>query len=58
MAQYWRVAGMSYLRYCNLCAEHVRRAVKDEVKALAGRRAGWEVIRGEWEAGKLVRKGE
>lgn len=32
---YWRVAGMSYLKYSNLCADMVRAALKEPVKAKA-----------------------
>lgn len=49
---YWRVAGMSYLKYANLCADMVRAALKEPVKTAALRR---EVVffRGtKWEGGK------
>ncbi|EFN52734.1 hypothetical protein CHLNCDRAFT_48298 [Chlorella variabilis] len=32
---YWRVAGMTYLKYSNLCADMVRAALKEPVKAKA-----------------------
>lgn len=32
---YWRVAGMSYLKYSNLCADMVRAALKDTAKTKA-----------------------
>jgi F-type H+-transporting ATPase subunit epsilon len=28
-AQYWRIAGMSYLKYANNCAEVVRASLKE-----------------------------
>lgn len=28
-AQYWRIAGMSYLKYANTCAEVVRASLKE-----------------------------
>eukprot|EP00694_Reclinomonas_americana_P007749 EC799131.1.p2 GENE.EC799131.1~~EC799131.1.p2 ORF type:complete len:76 (+),score=20.41 EC799131.1:85-312(+) len=31
-AQYWRAAGMTYLRYANLCAHHVRQVLKEPLK--------------------------
>lgn len=31
----WRVAGMSYLKYSNICADMVRAALKEPVKAQA-----------------------
>ncbi|KAL4421122.1 hypothetical protein ABPG77_001517 [Micractinium sp. CCAP 211/92] len=37
---YWRVAGMTYLKYANLCADMVRAALKEPLKAKAkGREA-------------------
>ena len=35
---YWRVAGMSYLKYSNLCADLVRGALKQELRAKAKER--------------------
>ncbi|KAG7670554.1 hypothetical protein Ndes2526B_g00321 [Nannochloris sp. 'desiccata'] len=32
---YWRVAGMTYLKYSNLCADMVRAALKEPMKAKA-----------------------
>lgn len=32
---YWRVAGMSYLKYSNLCATMVRDALKEPLKDAA-----------------------
>merc|ERR1712188_221617 len=49
---YWRVAGMSYLKYANLCADMVRAALKEPAKSNALKR---EVIfyRGtKWAEGK------
>jgi len=49
---YWRVAGMSYLKYSNLCADMVRAALKEPAKSQALKR---EVIfyRGtKWAEGK------
>ena len=35
---YWRVAGMSYLKYSNLCADLLRGALKQELRAKAKER--------------------
>ena len=35
---YWRVAGMSYLKYSNLCADLVRGALKPELRSKAKER--------------------
>jgi len=35
---YWRVAGMSYLKYSNLCADLVRGALKQELRSKAKER--------------------
>eukprot|EP00242_Pyramimonas_sp_CCMP2087_P008966 CAMPEP_0198201158 /NCGR_PEP_ID=MMETSP1445-20131203/3937_1 /TAXON_ID=36898 /ORGANISM="Pyramimonas sp., Strain CCMP2087" /LENGTH=67 /DNA_ID=CAMNT_0043871357 /DNA_START=113 /DNA_END=316 /DNA_ORIENTATION=+ len=29
MSQYWRVAGMTYVKYANLCADVVRASLKE-----------------------------
>lgn len=34
-SSYWRVAGMSYLKYSNVCADMVRSALKEPAKAAA-----------------------
>jgi F-type H+-transporting ATPase subunit epsilon len=34
-SSYWRVAGMSYLKYSNLCATMVRDALKEPLKETA-----------------------
>ena len=55
---YWRVAGMSYLKYANLCADMVRAALKEPAKSNALKR---EVIfyRGtKWAEGKPGESGE
>lgn len=37
-SSYWRVAGMSYLKYSNLCADMVRSALKGPAKEAAKQR--------------------
>ncbi|KAK4538218.1 hypothetical protein CDCA_CDCA16G4243 [Cyanidium caldarium] len=53
MPQYWRVAGLSYLRYSNLCAEYLRRVLKEPARAKAMSRAGYVMVKAEWEGGKV-----
>lgn len=56
MVQYWRAAGMTYLKYSNTCAELVRQALKEPVRSQVLNRAGFSMIRGDWEAGKIVQR--
>jgi F-type H+-transporting ATPase subunit epsilon len=35
VSSYWRVAGMSYLKYSNLCADMLRSALKEPAKGAA-----------------------
>jgi len=34
-SSYWRVAGMTYLKYSNVCADMVRSALKEPAKGVA-----------------------
>lgn len=56
MGQYWREAGLSFLRYSNLCAEHVRRASRLDAaaQAKAATTKPWEMIKMTWQGGKVV----
>lgn len=56
MVQYWRAAGMTYLKYSTTCAELVRQALKEPIRAKVLDRAGFSMVRGEWEGGKIVQR--
>ncbi|XP_075384481.1 ATP synthase F(1) complex subunit epsilon, mitochondrial [Tenrec ecaudatus] len=43
MVAYWRQAGLSYIRYSQICAKAVRDALKAEFKANAEKTAGHSV---------------
>ena len=49
---YWRVAGMTYLKYANLCADMVRAALKEPVKAQALKRETVFFRGTKWSEGK------
>ncbi len=56
--QYWRAAGFSYLRYANMCAAHVRSALKDQYRTPAVKSredATFDAI--NWVAGKEASRG-
>jgi hypothetical protein len=58
VAQYWRQAGISYLRYINICAGHVRAALKDthRTPAISARDEGsFDAI--SWDKGKEIARG-
>ncbi|XP_033009535.1 ATP synthase subunit epsilon, mitochondrial [Lacerta agilis] len=43
MVSYWRQAGLSYIRYSQICAQAVRAALKPQFKAEAEKTAGANV---------------
>ncbi|CAK6447285.1 unnamed protein product [Pipistrellus nathusii] len=43
MVAYWRQAGLSYIRYSQICAKAVRDALKTEFKAGAEKSSGSSV---------------
>jgi hypothetical protein len=56
MAQHWRVAGMTYLRYSNTCAELLRRVIKPSVRAEVKQAVPFSMTRAEWEDGKIKKR--
>ena len=52
-SSYWRVAGMTYLKYGELCATHVRSALKEgPVKAASKAREAVYYRSAQWSGGK------
>jgi F-type H+-transporting ATPase subunit epsilon len=49
---YWRVAGMTYLKYAELASGHVRAALKPEPKAVAKTREAVYFRSSQWAGGK------
>ncbi|XP_039590668.1 ATP synthase subunit epsilon, mitochondrial [Polypterus senegalus] len=43
MVAYWRQAGLSYIRYSQICAQVVRAALKPQIRVEAERAAGANV---------------
>ncbi|KAK4527920.1 hypothetical protein GAYE_SCF46G5853 [Galdieria yellowstonensis] len=56
MVQQWRAAGLTYLRYANICADFVRKALKEPKRTEALSRTGFEMTRSEWSEGKVVKR--
>jgi F-type H+-transporting ATPase subunit epsilon len=54
---YWRVAGMSYLKYTNLCATMVRDAMKEPLKEAAKARELVYFKEVQWRGGKPASQG-
>ncbi len=52
MSAYWRAAGMSYVRYANLCASYVRGALKEPFKSAAAPREQVYFKHAAWKEGK------
>jgi len=55
---YWRVAGMSYLKYANLCADMVRAALKEPMKSNALKRETIFYRGTRWTEGKPGESGK
>lgn len=49
---YWRVAGMTYLKYANLCGDMVRAALKEPLKTKAAAREVVYFNSTPWASGK------
>eukprot|EP00884_Botryococcus_braunii_P020251 jgi/Botrbrau1/690/Bobra.160_2s0013.1 len=49
---YWRVAGMTYLKYANLCADMVRSALKEPLRTKAKARETVYFRSANWKEGK------
>lgn len=57
MVQYWRAAGVSYLRYSNLCADALRSALKPEAAKKGAVKTPFSMTKSTWESGKPVARG-
>ena len=55
-SSYWRVAGMTYLKYSNLCAEMVRASLKDPLRVKAKTREAVYFRASLWEDGKPAKQ--
>jgi F-type H+-transporting ATPase subunit epsilon len=53
-SSYWRVAGMNYLKYSNLCADMVRAAMKEPGKTTAKTRETVYFRSSQWKDGKAT----
>jgi F-type H+-transporting ATPase subunit epsilon len=54
----WRVAGMSYIKYSNLCADMVRAALKEPMKSKAKAREVIYYRSAVWKNGAPEKQGE
>jgi len=55
---YWRIAGMSYLKYSNLCGDMVRSAMKDGPAKVAAKQREVVYYRSSvWEEGAPTKQG-
>ncbi|RHZ68815.1 hypothetical protein Glove_293g7 [Diversispora epigaea] len=48
----WKAAGLSYLKYTQICARAVRNSLKDDLRLAAQRRDEQGLKFAKWEAGK------
>ena len=56
-SSYWRVAGMSYLKYSNLCADMVRSVLKEPMRGKAKVRETVYFRSAVWKDGKPEKQG-
>lgn len=56
-SSYWRVAGMSYLKYSNLCADMLRSSLKEPMKTKAKLREAVYFRAAIWKDGKPEKQG-
>ncbi|GJQ14255.1 hypothetical protein GpartN1_g6046.t1 [Galdieria partita] len=56
MVQQWRAAGLTYLRYANICADFVRKALKEPKRTEALSRTTFEMTKSEWSEGKVAKR--
>ena len=54
MVQYWRAAGLTYLKFCQVGSLALRQGLKEPMKSKAMKGGGYNIIRREWEAGKVA----
>ena len=52
----WKNVGMTYLKYADLCATHVRNALKEPMKTKALKGGGYAIIKREWTAGVISKE--
>lgn len=55
---YWRVAGMSYLKYSGLCADMVRASLKEPFKSQAKAKEIVYFRSATWKDGKPEKQGD
>ena len=54
----WKNVGMTYLKYADLCATHLRNALKEPAKSKSLARSDMHARVITWEAGKRATTGE
>jgi len=52
---YWRTAGLNYIRFSNIAAKVVRRALKQDLRAEAAKRDESSIKFTQWKDGKPIR---
>ena len=54
MVQYWRAAGLTYLKFFQVGSNALRQGLKEPMRSKALKGGGYSIIRREWEAGAIV----
>ena len=55
MVQFWRIAGLTYVQYSRICAQHLLRLLKPEYQALVAKRGEALSRVHKWEDGKMIK---
>eukprot|EP01043_Picozoa_sp_COSAG02_P000861 COSAG02_NODE_17_length_55377_cov_106.402258_41_plen_70_part_00 len=54
MVQYWRAAGLTYLKFCQVGSNALRQGLKEPARSKALKGGGYAIIRREWEGDKIL----
>jgi hypothetical protein len=56
MVQYWRAAGLTYLKFCQVGSGVMRQGLKEPMKTKALKGGGYAIIKREWTAGVISKE--
>lgn len=54
MVQYWRAAGLTYLKFCQVGSGVMRQGLKEPMKSKALKGGNYAIIKREWTGGAIT----
>lgn len=54
MVQYWRAAGLTYLKFCQVGSNALRQGLKEPARSKALKGGGYAIVRRQWADGKIA----